>query len=138
MAKKPKGPHSLHWKKKADSQWSVAVRSRDMRCLVCGKAGLHHKGTGLYINGLDAHHLIGRTNLQFRYDLENGVSLCKYCHIFDPKHSPHYSLDSAAGFLDWLEDQEQWFFFNDNRHNRQCVKVNYQDEFERLKEINNK
>ena len=134
--KKVHGPQSKYWKKKADEQWSLAIRLRDMKCLICGKEGLYQKKEKKYINGLQAHHLIGRNNLQFRYELQNGITLCNYCHIYDPKWSPHYSTDSTSFFLEWLEQTDHWYFFEDNRHNRMSVKMNYEEEYLRLKEVN--
>lgn len=59
-------------------------------CNTCGRA------TG-YI-GMDAHHLAGRA-LTIKYDLTNGIALCKKCH-------KHYAEDwgtsaERKGFSDW-------------------------------------
>lgn len=60
------------YKKKLDSLWSEIVRGRDKVCMTCGKT-----------ETLQAHHAIvrkGQSN-STRWDLENGVTMCYYCHI---------------------------------------------------------
>lgn len=75
----------------ADSLWSCAVREDwNHLCAVCGG------GT------CDAHHLIPRQFYATRYDLRNGIALCRRCHQFDPDISPH---QNAAGFMLWLESR---------------------------------
>ena len=59
-------------KKKCDELWSKAVRTRDGRCLLCGK-----------IDGLAAHHYIHTkgSSLHHRFNVKNGITLCYSCHI---------------------------------------------------------
>ncbi|MCP4569178.1 MAG: hypothetical protein GY841_16510 [FCB group bacterium] len=66
--------------KKCDRLWSLIVRSAG-ECLVCGKPGTE-RADGLKVKGLDAHHLISRRYPKYRYDVHNGVCLCKGCHMF--------------------------------------------------------
>lgn len=73
----------------ADRLWSIAVRDDwGGVCAVCG------------IAPCDAHHLIPRQNYATRYDLRNGIALCRRHHKFCPHVSPH---QTSAGFMMWLE-----------------------------------
>lgn len=57
---------------RADALWSLAVRARDGRCIVCGKT-----------TDLQAHHaIVRRGHKSTRWDLRNGVSLCSADHIW--------------------------------------------------------
>jgi 5-methylcytosine-specific restriction endonuclease McrA len=53
-----------------DKAWSLAVKTRDkFRCRVC------------LGEGTDAHHIIHRgQNYGMKWDIENGVCLCRKCH----------------------------------------------------------
>ena len=57
--------------KKLDALWSLRVRERDNRCMLCG-------GYVGEINRLQAHHwIITRAqSSKYRWDLRNVVSLC--------------------------------------------------------------
>ena len=61
-----------------DRLWSEAVRKRDPACQYpnCGKPSEN------------SHHLFSRRNRATRWDLENGVGLCVYHHIWG-KDSAH-------------------------------------------------
>lgn len=62
-------------KKKADAlkEWADAVKVRDgHKCVMCGAT-----------ESLSAHHIMRkRLWTDFKLDLENGVTLCKGCHLF--------------------------------------------------------
>ena len=53
-----------------DKAWSLAVKTRDkFRCRVC------------LGEGTDAHHICHRgQNYGLRWDIENGITLCRTCH----------------------------------------------------------
>ena len=71
--------------KKADSLWSLCVRSRDKECVLCGSK-----------NALQSHHWILTRNQsnKYKYDLRNGVTLCYGCHIHGVHRNPSvYLLD---------------------------------------------
>ena len=53
-----------------DKAWSVAVKTRDkFRCRLC------------LGEGTDAHHICHRgQNYGLRWDIENGITLCRTCH----------------------------------------------------------
>lgn len=70
-----------------DKYWSLYVRYRDNKCLLCGK----------YENQpekLQAHHwILSRArSLQYRFDPRNGVSLCYGCHIHQVHTNPTVDL----------------------------------------------
>lgn len=78
----------------ADRLWSKAVRADwNHQCTMCGRR-----------EGLNAHHLIPRQHPATRYDLWNGLCLCKPCHQFDAHRSPH---QCAAGFVLWLKKHHE-------------------------------
>lgn len=60
-------------KTEAHRLWSLAVRARDGKCVLC-----QNRET------LQAHHWIvhARGSLQVRFIPENGVTLCYTCHIY--------------------------------------------------------
>ena len=83
----------------ADRLWSRAVASDwNCRCAVCRRGNC------------DAHHVIPRQHETTRYDLRNGIALCKQHHQFDADISPH---QNAAGWLQWLSARwpqlHQWY-----------------------------
>lgn len=59
-------------KKQNFELWSQCVRLRDKKCIVCGST-----------ENLQAHHCFVRAalSLRTRFILENGVTLCYYCHL---------------------------------------------------------
>jgi len=78
-------------------RWSEEVLTRDgRRCRMCKK--LPKKP--------NAHHLIPRIIKETRFDLQNGITLCAYCHRFS-KTSPH---QNAMAFTKWLETYEPYLF----------------------------
>jgi uncharacterized protein YlaI len=60
--------------------WSMRVRERDKVCFVCGTD-----------KNLDAHHLCSKEmkDSPLRFDLINGITLCKLHHKFSYHNSPH-------------------------------------------------
>ena len=81
----------------ADQLWSLAVKADwNHRCAICDIRG-----------DLNSHHLIPRQHTATRYDLGNGICLCRRCHQFCPDRSPH---QNAAGFILWLEEMYPGLF----------------------------
>ena len=73
-------------------EWSLAVRNRDNnKCVVCGSSKM-----------LNAHHIIPRENKDFRFDINNGISLCVLHHKFSLEISPHRN---PFVFIFWLADK---------------------------------
>jgi 5-methylcytosine-specific restriction endonuclease McrA len=60
-----------NWRKTKDYRvWRVKVIRRDGSCRICGSRKKRH-----------AHHLeSGAFNPSLRFDVSNGVTLCKACH----------------------------------------------------------
>ena len=69
MRKKISKFEKLH--NEADKLWAeVVMRRHDNKCFVCGK------------QAISAHHFIPKQQSAFlRYDLENGIPLCRSCHF---------------------------------------------------------
>ena len=77
---------SKHKKETARRLWNLAIFKRDgyvcARCLSLDKV----------VAAVDAHHIVHKTQgLALRYELDNGVALCRSCH----------STDSEGILRDW-------------------------------------
>lgn len=83
-------------KRKAFRLWSLKIRNIG-KCELCGKkyGEINEKGKKII---LQAHHIIGRENLNLAWDLNNGICLCSYCHKFS-KIGPH---KGSIIFSEWL------------------------------------
>ena len=70
---------------------------RDEGCIICKRTDLIH-----------THHLIPREIKDFKFDIDNLVSLCPLHHKFDLKISPHRNpFEFYRWFL--LNKKEQYF-----------------------------
>ena len=70
-----------------DTLFSEAVRLRDeSTCRYCGKT----------TKMAQAHHIFSRNHMSTRYDLDNGVTLCYYCHMMVAHHD-------GGTFIHWAE-----------------------------------
>ena len=72
---------------KADALWRAKVKARDQVCQKCG-----------YDSTLEAHHIIKRWNLSTRWNVDNGILLCRDCH----RRGPHSAHNDEAGFAEWI------------------------------------
>jgi hypothetical protein len=88
MIKKKKPISKTKIRNKIDKLWSGIVRSLG-NCQVCGKSD--------YLN---AHHIIGRTDLRTRWDLRNGICLCSGCHTMN-NQSAH---NNPLWFMEWMRE----------------------------------
>jgi len=87
--KNPDVPAKGRMRDIADDLWSLAVKEDwAWGCAICGRK-----------HSLNSHHLVPRQHEGARFDLANGICLCKSCHQFCPKHSPH---QHGEGFKQWL------------------------------------
>lgn len=92
---KPKKKQSLiKLKTKADTLFSKWVRNRDKKCLRCGKT-----------SSLQCAHIITRSNLRLRYDLQNVLTLCAGCHMFWWHRSP---LEAITWFQETYPKQYEY------------------------------
>lgn len=79
----------------ADAFWSQAVLARDgHRCQLCGAPAD------------DAHHIIHRARMSVRYDLGNGISLCRRCHSMDGNAHEKHTLH--LGIVEWLGGEQAY------------------------------
>lgn len=73
--------------KKLDSLWSKAVKERaKYRCEYCGLAG-YEIGGNVWLNSC---HIIGRRYRSTRWELLNGMCLCKVHHDAYDQHMPQH------------------------------------------------
>jgi hypothetical protein len=59
--------------------WKKAINKRDK---VCQRPGCPHCFNQPGVQYLQAHHIVKRTNWPLRYDLSNGVLLCRPSHKY--------------------------------------------------------
>jgi len=106
-----------------DELWSKCVKSRDdYKCAVCGDTNMPN-----------AHHLITRKVFKYRWNVDNGITLCPSHHEFDVSFSAH----TAPWALEyWLKDNrpEQYANHVQQRENIDNVKTDYQEIYSRLEE----
>jgi hypothetical protein len=76
--------------KEKEKQWSNCIRERDFyQCSICGS---EYKPS--------AHHIVVREIKYFKYDLDNGITLCPSHHKFCREISAH---NNAIAFFLWLQ-----------------------------------
>lgn len=78
--------------KKLDNLWSKIIRSKNV-CEHCGKSPPEIK--------LNSHHVFRRSKRSTRWDLNNGICLCFWCHS-GLAHGKHY--EEQKRFHDWVEE----------------------------------
>lgn len=110
---------------RADELWAVAVK-RVGHCEISLKTG-----------NLEAHHLIGRDNYLFRWDLKNGVCLSSYHHRFAPDMAAHGSTEATAAFAIWMEEYkpEQWQWYLEHKDCQDICKPTIDDLVHICKEL---
>lgn len=83
-------------------EWSIEVRNRDGKCVICGcRTGdfyFNKKGKKLK-KVIHAHHLIPKENHKYRYDIKNGIALCQNHHKYSLRISPHKNPFVFHNFL---------------------------------------
>lgn len=130
----------VNWKKKADDLWSLIIRTHYGRCEICDKKAFKTKA-GLKVGGMNAHHVISRTNLLWRYDLLNGMCLCIRCHLYRADCSPHArSITGITAFIDWMQDDKpkQWAWYEEHKLIKMTPDLTYEESYIFLKDIQNK
>lgn len=88
--------------KDCDLLWAKAVKA---------KAGHKCEHTGCNRRDLQSHHVISRTNWALRFDLENGVCLCTYHHLF-------WAHKDAIGFAAFIKTKRDIPYLESKRGNR--------------------
>lgn len=77
------------YKRRLDELWSRAVRLRDK--YTCQKCGRTHKQ-------VQAAHIFSRNRKSVRWDIDNGITLCYYCHI-------HWAHREPLEFAEWIKER---------------------------------
>jgi hypothetical protein len=81
---------------KLDTLWSKRVMERDFyRCQYCFRAGT------------DPHHIFSRKNLSTRWDINNGICLCRECHDDAHRTPKTFHIYLATFFPIYMELQEK-------------------------------
>lgn len=86
--------------------WSKAVRDRaDNRCEKCGVKTIKDE-KGERPARLNAHHILSKERWpEYRYDLDNGVSLCYRCH----RRIAHLDgVEFCLWLAQCLQDKYEW------------------------------
>ena len=95
----------------ADDIWAIKVKELEgFRCAVCKQSDKQ----------LNSHHLIGRKNSNYRFDIDNGICLCSEHHTLGNSISAHGSTDVTDRFMSWLMEKraDQYEWFCENRDNK--------------------
>lgn len=100
-----------------DNLFSKVIRARDGKCLHCGK-----------LESLQCSHVLPRTYISVRWNLNNAITLCYRCHIYWWHKYPHEAVawydELFPGRYEQLKVQAEQHF-----------KVNKEDIRTALKEI---
>jgi hypothetical protein len=127
---KKKKKRKVNWMKKADKLWSELI----LQAGSCEKCGSR--------TNLQAHHLIGRRNYNYRYDLSNGICLCKGCHTMSngsAHGSLHHDMNGVSEFIDWLKENRfgQWVWYEEHRKDKGFNKPDFEEHYRTLLAIKN-
>jgi len=80
--------------KKQFKEWSEQVKQRDgYKCVICGRTEFLH-----------THHIIPRQNKFFRFDIDNGLTLCAKHHKYNYEISAH---KNPLVFVLWLLEKRR-------------------------------
>ena len=116
-----------YWRNKCDKLWKQKVKERaGFRCEVCGCT---HKQ-------MHAHHLISRSAIFFRHNLENGMCLCASCHRYEYGQKGKFSAHgSPLLFEEWMEKNrpDTFLWWQKNQHAVTAgVTIDYEQVFHAL------
>ena len=105
-------------KAKLDIIFSLRVRERDgFKCQKCGKVQKHNH----------CAHICSRNNLSVRYELDNAVCLCYYCHLMRAHREP-------VEFVLWVKNKIGEILFEKLRNQSQIIIDNPREFLEHKKE----
>jgi len=113
-------PSKKTLKKKCDELWSKLIRQRaGNKCEYCGKSD----------GKIDAHHILSRRHFSVRWNLENGVALCRYHHQF-------FAHEDPVAFTEWLKTVKGNEVIDALIYeaNQPAVRIPYKEVLELLKE----
>lgn len=100
-----------------DVLYSKIIRARDGKCLHCGKT-----------ESLQCSHVLPRTFMSVRWDLDNAITLCFRCHIYWWHKYPHEAVA-------WYDTLYPGRYEDLRRVANQHIKVDRTEKFEQLKKI---
>jgi len=104
-----------------DELWAILVKQRDNnQCIVCEAQ-----------NMVNAHHLITRKVFKYRWDVNNGITLCPKHHEFDVTFSAH---TAPWALEEWLKENNATLYSHwvENRNNITNEDINYEQIYLRL------
>jgi hypothetical protein len=112
-------PNSMYWEKKADQLWRTMITKVGC-CAYCGAT-----------EHLEAHHLISRSNSSMRHDVDCGLCLCRYHHLYCPHISPHRNQQT---FEQWLKESlpQKYRWLQEYSQLEYQLTANYKEAFLRL------
>ena len=104
-----------HFMKECDDLWRHAVYLEGGNVCAIGKN----------VCELNAHHLIGRGNMKFRWVVDNGVCLGKYRHKMANDMAAHGSTSATQNFASWMVNHRlgQWATFQNRRQDTEKITV---------------
>lgn len=78
-----------------DKEWQLLVKTRDgNKCIICGRNDILH-----------IHHIIAREVKEFRWDVDNGVTLCPAHHKY--LFMPFSAHRNSFLFYNWLVENRK-------------------------------
>lgn len=81
----------MNFDKQADREWANQVKDRDgWKCVICGSE-----------ERPNAHHILDRSHKQYKYEVDNGITLCVSHHKFLRNISAH---NAPFAFFLWLQE----------------------------------
>ena len=74
---------------------------------------------------LNAHHMIGRKNYKYRWDVDNGLSLGIYRHTMADDLCAHGSTSATQAFAERMATNftSRWAWFQEHRYDHELIKV---------------
>jgi len=71
--------------------WSRCIKARDKKCVYCGNTN---------ISELEAHHIKKRVHSAVKFDLKDGVALCKFMKGCNGHWRAHHEYEMK----EWIKD----------------------------------
>lgn len=102
--------------RKKDKEWAQAVKLRDNnKCIICSDTVR-----------LNAHHIIPREDKSFRWEIDNGLTLCPRHHRFSFSFSAHQSsFIFYKSILETKDKKEQlerlWKKYTEENLNKEII-----------------